>query len=105
MGEKKTDFGSSVTELDVFRQGKKAKIYGPGMTKAQELDGAERVLAISPGQIEEMVAAAIESTVITSMAELGETRYAAFPAFWRGTQLVEKALPQGVPPSADGGIK
>jgi hypothetical protein len=30
MGEKKTDFGGKVTELDAFRQGKKAKIYGPG---------------------------------------------------------------------------
>ncbi|HEX8321629.1 2'-5' RNA ligase family protein [Longimicrobium sp.] len=56
MGEKKTDFGSQVTELDAFRQGKKAKIFGPSMTKAQELDGAERVVAISPSRIEEMVA-------------------------------------------------
>jgi hypothetical protein len=50
MGAKKTDFGGQVTELDAFRQGKKAKIFGPGMTKAQEIDGAERVLAISPAR-------------------------------------------------------
>jgi hypothetical protein len=29
MGAKKTDFGGQVTELDAFRQGKKAKIFGP----------------------------------------------------------------------------
>lgn len=56
-GAKKTDFGSQVTELDAFRQGKKAAIFGPEMSKAQEIDGAERVLAISPADIDDLVKA------------------------------------------------
>jgi len=58
MGESKTDFGSKVTELDAFRNGKKSAIYGSTMSKESEIDGAERVLAILPGRIEEMVAEA-----------------------------------------------
>jgi hypothetical protein len=56
MGAKKTDFTGKVGELDVFRTGKKAKVFGPEMTKDQELDGATRVLAITPGDIDDMVA-------------------------------------------------
>ncbi len=56
MGEKKNDFGPDVAELDVFRTGKKAKVFGPGMTQEQELDGAKRLQALTPERIQEMVA-------------------------------------------------
>ena len=57
-GGPKEDFGSKVTQLDIFRQGKKAAIFGPDMELADELDGAERVLAISPADIKNRVAEA-----------------------------------------------
>jgi 2'-5' RNA ligase len=89
MGEKKTDFGSKVTELDAFRQGKKAKIFGPGMTKAQELDGAERVLAISPGQIDDMVS---EHGLPKSLADTLKARR-AYIADYYGLPLPESQQP------------
>ena len=56
MGEKKTDFGPQVTELEVFRTGKKAKVFGPGvMPKENELDGAKRLANLSPDDIRQMV--------------------------------------------------
>lgn len=55
MGEKKTDFDAEVSELEVFRKGKKAKVFGPEMTQEQELDGAKRIQALTPERIQEMV--------------------------------------------------
>jgi 2'-5' RNA ligase len=89
MGEKKTDFGSKVTELDTFRQGKKAKIFGAGMFKTQEIDGAERVLAISPGQIDELVAA---HNLPKSLADTLKARR-AYIADYYGLTLPEKTQP------------
>ncbi|MGV1079729.1 MAG: 2'-5' RNA ligase family protein [Candidatus Nanopelagicales bacterium] len=57
MGAAKTDFNSKVTELDMFREGKKSAVFGHDvMGEAAELDGVQRVLAISPERIEELVA-------------------------------------------------
>lgn len=89
MGEKKTDFGSKVTELDAFRTGKKAKIFGPGMTKAQELDGAERVLAISPGQIDDMVK---DHGLPQSLADTLKARRAYIASYY-GLELPESKQP------------
>jgi 2'-5' RNA ligase len=89
MGEKKTDFGGKVTELDAFRTGKKAKIYGPGMTKAQEIDGAERVLAISPQQIDEMVS---EHGLPKSLADTLKARRAYIASYY-GLPLPESQSP------------
>lgn len=85
MGEKKTDFGSKVSELDAFRQGKKAAIYGPGMTKAQEIDGAERVVAITPQRIEEMVS---DAGLPASLADTLKARR-LYLANYYGLQLPE----------------
>jgi 2'-5' RNA ligase len=89
MGAKKTDFGGQVVELDSMRQGKKAKIFGPGMSKAQELDGAERVLAISPAQIEEMVA---EHNLPKSLADTLKARR-LYIANYYGLKLPESSKP------------
>jgi 2'-5' RNA ligase len=89
MGAKKTDFGSQVTELDSFRQGKKAKIYGPGMTKAQEIDGAERVLAISPGQIDDLVT---EHSLPKSLADTLKARRLYIASYY-GLPLPESQQP------------
>jgi len=91
MGEKKTDFGSKVTELDAFRQGKKAKIFGPGMSKDQELDGAARVLAILPQRIDEMVA---EAGLPKSLADTLKARR-AYIADYYGLELPEASKPAG----------
>lgn len=54
---KGTAFDTKVGELDTFRTGKKAQVYGPDkLTKTEELDGAQRVLAVSPERIKELVA-------------------------------------------------
>ena len=60
MGSPKgSDFGSKVGELQTMRKGHiRSQVYGEGLTKEQELDGAQRVLAISPGEIDDAVAKA-----------------------------------------------
>lgn len=56
-GPKGSDFGPDVPELKSFRNSAAKKpVYGPGMSEADELDGAQRVMAITPGQIKDMVA-------------------------------------------------
>lgn len=55
-GSKKTDFGDKVAELDTFPIHQK-KMYGNDvLTDEQKLDGATRVLAISPDEIKNRVA-------------------------------------------------
>jgi len=56
MGSAKgSDFGPSVTELESYRTGKKAAVFGSDMTYAEELDGAQRIVNLSPERIQEMV--------------------------------------------------
>jgi hypothetical protein len=59
------------------------------MTKAQEIDGAERVLAISPGQIDEMVA---EHGLPKSLADTLKARRAYIASYY-GLPLPESQLP------------
>lgn len=92
-GAKKTDFDSKVTELDVFRKGKKAKIYGSTMQKEREIDGAQRVLAITPQRIEEMVA---ESGLPKSLADTLKARR-KYIADYYGLPLPETMQPPGAP--------
>lgn len=55
-GQAKTDFGPEVTELAVFKTGKKSAIFGPGtMDKKQELDGVHRLANLSPDMINSLV--------------------------------------------------
>jgi len=90
-GAKKTDFGSQVTELEAFRQGKKSKIFGAGMSKDQELDGAQRVLAISPTRIEQMVA---DAGMPKSLADTLKARR-LYLADYYGLELPESKKPEG----------
>lgn len=56
MGAKKTDFGNEVTELDIFKTGKKAKVFGSDVMPVEnELDGAKRLRDLSPDSIRDMV--------------------------------------------------
>ncbi|HEY5786027.1 MAG TPA: hypothetical protein VIT65_14750, partial [Microlunatus sp.] len=56
-GAKGSDFGPDVPELKSLRaQPKNKPVYGAGMSLEDELDGANRVLAITPGQIKDLVA-------------------------------------------------
>lgn len=90
MGSPKTDFGSEVTELEVFRTGKKAAVFGWGvMGKEVELDGAQRVLAITPEKISEMVA---EHNLPASLADTLKARR-KFIADYYGLPLPESIKP------------
>ena len=51
---KGSDFGADVSELKSFKTGKKSQVFG-GITKEQELDGAQRILALRPGEIKDLV--------------------------------------------------
>lgn len=56
MGEVKTDFSNEVTEIEIFRKGKKAAVFGPDvMPLENELDGAKRLQKLTPERIRDMV--------------------------------------------------
>lgn len=94
MGQPKgSDFGSKVGELDQFKAaGKKKAIYS-SMTKESELDGAQRVLAITPDKIEELVA---EHGLQKSLADTLKARR-KFIADYYGLPLPETMQPAGAP--------
>ena len=70
-GPKGNQFGGTVGELQTLRN-KRPKVYG-NMSVEQELDGAKRVLAISPARIEELVA---EHNLPKSLADTLKARRA-----------------------------
>lgn len=54
-GAAKADFGDKVPELETFPKFQK-KMYGADLTLEQQLDGANRILAITPDHIQDRVA-------------------------------------------------
>lgn len=92
MGQPKgADFGSKVGELDQYKAaGKKKAIYN-SMTKESELDGAQRVLAIDPARIEELVA---EHGLPKSLADTLKARR-KYIADYYGLPLPETMQPAG----------
>jgi len=91
---KGADFGDAVGELESLRQGKNAAVYGKDvMSKDAELDGAQRVLAISPGAIDDMVA---ERGLPKSLADTLKARRSYIASYY-GLPLPESIKPMDSP--------
>jgi len=91
-------FGNKVMELETMRSGKKAAIFGENvMPKEDELDGAVRVLAISPEEIDDLVS---ERGLPQSLADTLKSRR-RYIADHYGLPLPEASKPINVPDVAE----
>lgn len=95
MGEKKTDFGPEVTELDVFQQGKKAAIYGPSMSIEDRQKSAQKIADLTPERIQELVS---EYGMDDDMAQ---TLLARRESIMEQLGVIPKAADVPAPPAAD----